>query len=82
MILRVYLLALTRCRTTPLKFSEFKIAEALWDAANNRKLGDKLQLLREHTGADSIREQQAEDDARDFEFWATHIATDWDFSDS
>ena len=59
----------------------YRACEFAVDAANNRRLGVKFQQLREHTGGDTTREAQAEQDARDFEFWATHVAADWDFSD-
>jgi len=52
------------------------------EAANHRNLCRRLAVLREHTGGNSTAEWRAEDDARDFEFWATHVGSDWDFSDS
>ena len=49
------------------------------EAANHRNLCRRLAV---HTGGNSTAEWRAEDDARDFEFWATHVGSDWDFSDS
>jgi len=59
-----------------------RICSQAADAANNRNLSKRLAQLREHTGGDTTAEWRAEDDAKDFEFWSTHIASDWDFSDS
>jgi len=52
------------------------------EAALHRGLCRWLALLAQHTGGSTTAEWRAEDDAKDFEFWTTHVAADWDFSDS
>ena len=52
------------------------------EAANHRNLCRWFAGPRDHTGGNSTVEWRAEDDARDVECWATHVGSEWDFSDS
>jgi len=59
-----------------------RICAPVVEAAHHRGLCRRLSVLAQHTGGSTTAEWRAEDDARDFEFWTTHVAADWDFSDS
>ena len=61
--------------------SAYRIAAGAADAANNRKISERLAVLREHSGGDTEAEARAERDSAEFEYWIRRVANDWDFSD-